>query len=241
MYQKIVAMEHTAENQTATPESVWAAFRETDRQIKESGARFDREMAESNARFDSRMAESDARFDRRMAESSAKFDRDMAASRAEFDKRSADFDRRMKNLDEMIGGVSNSNGTFAEEFFFNALEMGDKNLFGEHFDQCLSLVKRFNKENQKKGEHDILLINGKSVALIEVKYRARKEDVQKIVNRLPNFRALFSEYKNHRIFLGLAAMSFTKGVEEESVKKGVAILKQVGDTVLFNDANIKVY
>jgi len=166
-------------------------------------------------------------FDRRMKESDEKFDREMAESRAEFDRRSTDFDRRMKNLDEMIGGVSNSNGMFAEEFFFNALDMGDKHLFGEHFDECYSLVKRHNKEKQKKNEHDILLVNGKSVAIVEVKYKARKEDIQKIINRLPNFRTLFPEYKGHRIFLGLAAMSFDKGVEDESTKEGIAIINRL--------------
>jgi len=180
-------------------------------------------------------------FDKRMKESDEKFDREMSDSRAEFDRRSADFDRRMKNLDEMIGGVSNSNGMFAEEFFFNALDMGDKHLFGEHFDECYSLVKRHNKGKQKKSEHDILLVNGKSVAIIEVKYKARKEDIQKIINRLPNFRALFPKYKEHRIFLGLAAMSFDKGVEDESIKEGIAIVKQVGDTVVISDENLKTF
>ena len=180
-------------------------------------------------------------FDRRMKESSEKFNREMAESRADFDRRSADFDRRMKNLDEMIGGVSNSNGMFAEEFFFNAIDMGDKRLFGEQFDECYSLVKSYNKEKQKKSEHDILLTNGTAVAIVEVKYKARKEDIQKIINKLPNFRALFPQYKEHRIFLGLAAMSFDKGVEDESVKEGIAIVKQVGDAVVISDEHLKTF
>ena len=206
----------TIENTPITPESVLSVIRE---------------MALS---FDKRMKESDEKFDREMVESRAEFKKEMTESRAEFD-------RRMKNLDEMIGGVSNSNGMFAEEFFFNALDLGDKHLFGEHFDECYSLVKRHNKGKQKKSEHDILLVNGKSVAIIEVKYKARKEDIQKIISRLPNFRALFPEYKGHRIFLGLAAMSFDKGVEDESTKEGIAIIKQVGDTVVISDENLKVF
>jgi len=169
------------------------------------------------------------------------FDKRMIESDEKFEKSRAEFDRRMKNLDEMIGGVSNSNGMFVEEFFFNALDMGDKHLFGEQFDECYSLLKRHNKGKQKKSEHDIVLVNGKSVAIVEVKYRARKEDIQKIVDRLPNFRMLFPEYKGHRIFLGLAAMSFDKGVEDESIKEGIAIVKQVGDTVVINDEHLKAF
>ena len=190
-----------------------------------------RELALSSEK---RMKESDEKFEREMAESRAKFDHDMAESRDEFE-------RRMKNLDEMIGGVSNSNGMFAEEFFFNAIDMGDKRLFGEHFDECYSLVKSYNKEKRKKSEHDILLINGASVAIVEVKYKARKEDIQKIIDKLPNFRALYPQYKDHRIYLGLAAMSFEKGVEDKSVKEGIAIVKQVGDTVVVYDEKLKTF
>ena len=223
-------MENVTEYPTATLESVWAAFRESDRQRKESEEKFNREMAESNAKFEREKAESNARFEREKAESNARFEQ----SRAEFD-------RRMKNLGEMIGGVSNSNGTFAEDFFLNTISTGDKRLFGEHFDQCYSLLKRYHKENQEKSEHDILLVNGKAVAIVEVKYRARKEDVQKIVNRLPRFRSLYPEYKDHRVYLGLAAMSFDRGVEKESAKEGVAIVKQVGEIVVINDERLKAY
>ena len=212
-------MEQRAAYQPETPESVWAGFREVRELLKESEAKFYREMAASNA----------------------KFKEEMAASRADFEQRSADFDRRMKNLDEMIGGVSNSNGMFAEEFFFNALDTGNKNLFGEHFDACYSLVKRHNKEQGYRSEHDILLVNGKAVAIIEVKYKARKSDIHNIINRLPTFRALFPEHRDRQIFLGLAAMSFDRGIEEESARQGVAIVKQVGDTVVINDAHLKAF
>ena len=207
------------ENKTITPESVLLL-------IREMALSFDKQLKESQAE--------------RLA-SEARFDREIEKSRAEMAESRAEFDRRMKNLDDMIGGVSNSNGMFAEEFFFNALDMGDRQFFGEHFDDCYSLVKRYNKSNQKRSEHDILLVNGKSLAIVEVKYKARKEDVQKIINKIPDFRLLFPEYKGHRIFLGLAAMSFDKGVEEESDKAGIAIVKQVGDTVVINDEHLKTF
>ena len=202
----------TLDNKVITPESVLLL-------IREMALSFDKQLKESQAE---RLA-SEARFEREMAESRA------------------DFKQRMNALNDMIGGVSNSNGMFAEEFFFNALDMGDRQFFGEHFDDCYSLVKRYNKANQKRSEHDILLVNGKSLAIVEVKYKARKEDIQQIINKIPNFRLLFPEYKGHRIFLGLAAMSFDKGVEEESDKAGIAIVKQVGDTVVICDEHLKTF
>jgi len=36
-------------------------------------------------------------------------------------------------------------------------------------------------------------------------------------------------------------MSFYPELEEECIEKGIAIIKQVGDTVVINDENLKVY
>ena len=218
---------NTIDNTPLTYESVLSL-------IREMAVSSDKRMEESRAEFDKRLEESRVEFDKRMKESDEKFDQKLEKSNAEHDK-------RMKNLDEMIGGMGNSNGMFAEEFFFNAIDNGDKKLFGEQFYECLSSSKRYNKDNRKKNEQDVLLVNDDSLALIEVKYKARKEDIQKIINRLPNFRTLFPEYKKHRIFLGLAAMSFDKGVEDESIKEGIAIIKQVGDTVVISDENLKTF
>ena len=159
----------------------------------------------------------------------------------ETDKQMKETDRQIKELKEMIGGMGNSNGMFAEEFFFNAIDNGDKKLFGEQFDNCISSSKRYNKGNRLRSERDVLLINGNSVAIIEVKYKARKEDIQKLIEKLPVFKMLYPEYKSHRIYLGLAAMAFEKDVEEDTIKEGIAIVKQVGDTVFVCNENLKVF
>jgi len=150
-------------------------------------------------------------------------------------------DRQIKELKEMIGGMGNSNGMFAEEFFINSIKKGDKNLFGEHFDEFESISRRNIKNKQTKGEQDLFLYNGKAVAIIEIKYKARREDIQKLINRPSVFKTLNPEYKSHRIYLGLAAMSFEDKVEDESIKAGIAIVKQVGDTVVISDENMKVF
>jgi len=221
----------------ATEESVWAAFRESERLRVESEARFNREIAESRAE----MAESRAKFEREMAESDARFKREMAESRAEYDKRSTELDRRIKEVNEAVNGIGKSNGMFAEDFFFTTIENGDKKIFGEQFEECFSLQKRNSKEYQIKGEQDIILLCDESVAFIEVKYRARKEDAQKIIDKLPKLRILYPQHDSRRIYLGIAALSFDKGVEKACNDNGIAIIKQVGDTLVINDEHLKVF
>jgi hypothetical protein len=46
-----------------------------------------------------------------------------------------EFDRRMKKLQESIGSWNNNHGSFAEEYFFNSFENGERNFFGEKFDK----------------------------------------------------------------------------------------------------------
>ena len=216
----------------ATPESVWEILMENARQMEKSRAEADRRDAEAdkrNAEADKRNAEAD----KRNAEADKRS--------AEADKRSAETSRQIKELKEMIGGMANSNGMFAEEFFFNAIDNSDKKLFGEQFHECISSVKRYNKGKQKRSEQDVLLVNCNSVAIVEVKYKARKEDIQKLIDRPPVFKVLYPEYQTHRIYLGLAAMSFDAGVEDETIKNGIAIIKQVGDTIVISDENLKVF
>jgi hypothetical protein len=210
------------ENKDKTPatlESVWEAFREAERLRRESEAKFDREMTESREKFEREMAE----LRNRSAESEAKLDRKMAAT------------------SEMIGGIGNTNGLFAEQFFINTIKAGDKKLFGEHFTDCYSWLKLYNKDTQTKSEHDILLVNGEAVAIVEVKYKARKEDVEKIIDKLPNFRLLYPMYRSYRTYLALAAMAFDANVETEAVENGIAVIKQVGDRIIVNEENLKVF
>ena len=90
-------------------------------------------------------------------------------------------------------------------------------------------------------EYDILLINGKSIGLIEVKYKGRKEDIPKIVNKARTFRVNYPKYQNHQVYLAMASMIFIKEVEQECMNKGIAIVKQVGDTVVINDTHLKIF
>jgi hypothetical protein len=245
-------MSNMTEHDGITPESVLASvkemFAETRAEMKESSSRFDRELVKSAAEFDRRsaefdrkLAESKADFDRKLAESRENFEQEMKQSRENSEQEKREFNRRMKNLDEMIGGVSNSNGMAAEELFFNTFDNGDKKIFGEQFDLCYRNLSFHDKSKKKRNEFDIVLVNGKVMAIVEIKYKARKEDIQKMIGKVPDFKTYFPHYNGHRVFLGLAAMAFDKGVEKNCTDNGIAIVKQVGDAVVINDKHLKVF
>jgi len=170
--------------------------------------------------------------DRILTEKFAETDRLFKESREEFD-------RRMKKIDKTLGEWANNHGDFAEDYFFNSFENGKQNFFGEKFDKINKDVKGIKKGYED--EYDILLLNGKSVGITEVKFKAHINDVPKILRKAETFRVNFPDYKNHQVYLGLATLAFFPELEQECIDKGIAIIKQVGDTVIINDAHLKVY
>ena len=144
-----------------------------------------------------------------------------------------------KNIDKILGRWGNNLGSFAEEYFFNSFDKGKTNFFGENFDEIERNLKGI--EKGFKDEYDIVLINGKSVGIIEVKFKARGDVVPHVLRKVETFRINFPKYKNHKVYLGLAALSFHDGIEEECCTNGIAVIKQVGDTVIIIDDELKAY
>ena len=164
-----------------------------------------------------------------------------ARQMAETDRKMAETDRQITRLEKQIGGVSNNHGLFAEEYFINSLRKGEKMFSGQKFDKLIKSAILEDDDNRTKAELDMMLINGKSVAIIEVKFRAREKHVDNVIGKVIPFRARFPEYKHHQVYLGLASLVFDKDIEDRCIEKGIAVIKQVGDTVLINDDHLKIF
>jgi len=148
-------------------------------------------------------------------------------------------DNKWDKLSIQLGGIANNQEDFAEEYFFNSFENGKTYFFGEKFDDIEKNLK--NSWRGIKDEYDIVLYNHDSVAIIEVKYKAHKNDIQKILKKAETFRILFPQYQDYKIYLGLASLSFNKDLEDECRNEGIAIIKQVGDSVIIKDNFLKVF
>jgi len=234
---KIIDMNTLSDETRITPESVLASVKEM---IAVSGAEFDRKMEQMREEMREEAKKSNAEFDRRSAE----FDRKMEEMReeakksnADFNRRIADLDLRLKKIGDQIGGLSNNHGFFAEEYFFNSFENGQKTFFGEKFDSCKKQLKGLRYED----EYDIVLLNGQSVGIVEVKYKVHAKDIDNVIDKVKSFKINFDDYRNHRYYLGLASLIFDENIERECIKQGIAVIKQICDTVVVNDERLKVF
>jgi len=165
--------------------------------------------------------------------------RQLEKFRIEGEKLRAESEKRTKKLEELTGSFGNNQGLFAEEYFFNAFEDGEQNFCGEKFDDIKRNIKNFWQGIED--EYDIVLYNHISVALIEVKYKAHINDIPGVLKKAETFRILFPEYKDFKIYLGLASMIFYPELEQECINQGIAVIKQLGDKVIISDKHLKVF
>jgi hypothetical protein len=157
------------------------------------------------------------------------------------DRQMAATDRQISRLEKQIGGVTNNHGLFAEEYFINSLEKGKKTLLGEKFDKMIKTKIVKDENNRIKAEFDMVLVNGKTVAIIEVKFRVRDKHVDDVLKKVEPFRDIFPEYQNHKLYLGLASMVFDDDIEKKCKENGIAVIKQIGDTVVIYDKNLQAF
>jgi hypothetical protein len=154
---------------------------------------------------------------------------------------------QMEKMRKELGDFSHSQGSFAEEYFFNAFEKGKKDFFGTKFKDIAKNLKSDSRgldidlPQTLEGEYDIVMYNDTSVAIVEVKFKVRRDDLSEVLRKAQTFKILSPKYKNANIYLGVAALVFPKNIEQECIKKGIAVIKQVGDTVVIIDENLKAF
>ena len=210
-------MKKQKENSAQTFETVLAALQETRSIFKEQSVVREREQKELERHFRELNDESERR---RI-------------------KNWEDYEKRMKRIEQRVGAWANNNGSFAEEYFYNSFDNDRRNFFGEKFDTIRRGLK--SKGLKIEDEYDIVLYNHTSVAIIEVKYKAHENDIEKTLKKAETFRILCPDYKDYKIYLGLASLCFYPELEQKCADQGIAIIKQVGDSVVVQDEHLKVF
>jgi len=159
-------------------------------------------------------------------------------------RKSKEFDKKFDAMRKEIGGMGNSNGEFAEQFFYNSLEKS-MSFAGIRFDMISSYFggKRIMPDNTEvKAQFDIVLYNGNSIAMIESKYKADVEDIEELVEKkVPKFRILYPEFANHKMYLGIGSLVLKDRVVQEAKKLGIGLMWQRGDAVEYKTDWVRVY
>lgn len=202
-------MKKTDEQMKKTDEQM----RKTDEQIEETG----RQMRET---------------DRKIEETS----RQMKILQKETSDQLKETGRKLDKVGELLGNISNNQGAVTEEFFINSLK--DTLQIGDiKFDVLLSGVELNTKKI--RDEFDILLVNGDSLALIEVKYRVHPNLIERLSKKIEHIKMMPS-YKNYKIYAGVAGFKIPQDAIELATNNGYFVLQRRGDVIETISDGLKV-
>jgi isopentenyl diphosphate isomerase/L-lactate dehydrogenase-like FMN-dependent dehydrogenase len=101
---------------------------------------------------------------------------------------------------------------------------------GVHFDDVTPRVKPLTRKGIQD-EYDIVMVNGTTVAIIEVKLHYHPNDIEKLLNKVKTFRVLFPEYKDYKVMLGLASKTFKRSDIARANELGIGLIEENGDDI----------
>jgi len=151
-----------------------------------------------------------------------------AVQQKETDTLQKETTRKLDKVAKMLGAIGSNQGDVAEDFFYNSL-IKDNHLGSLTFDDVTKNMSKHRGLLQE--EYDIFLTNGNAIAIIEVKYKAHLDDIEKLERKFANFKALFPIYKDYKLYGAMASFYFNHETKSELLKQGFFVLERSGDIV----------
>jgi hypothetical protein len=218
-----------------TFEKTWAMLQESIRKselLSEQMKRHDEyfaQMNEKNAQLDALFAKTEAQ----MAETAAKMTKTEALF-AETAAQMARTDAQMARTDERLGRLGNRFGDVIEHLVKPGV-IERFNELGYSFNSRTENFAVFDPATKKTlTELDIILENGESIIVIEVKVTASSNDIQKHIQKMQIYRAFRTREMplgNKKLYGGIAAGVFPNDIQKAALEAGFYVIVQSGDTV----------
>jgi hypothetical protein len=145
-----------------------------------------------------------------------------------FDKEMEKLIAQQKKLGDLFGNMGQNQGHIAEEFFYNSL-IEDTHLGAIHFEDVTANMQKHRGQIQE--EYDLVLTNGDTVGIIEVKYKAHEKDLDKLERKMRNFKKLFPLYQNYKLYGALAAFHVNKEAKQAALERGFFVLQRSGKVI----------
>ncbi|MDP2099576.1 MAG: hypothetical protein U1D70_08195 [Methylobacter sp.] len=136
--------------------------------------------------------------------------------------------RKLDKLGELYGNVGQNQGDVAEEFFLNSL-LKDNHLGSIHFDDVVKNMEKHRGQIQE--EYDLVMTNGDAIGIVEVKYKAYENDLDKLDRKMKNFKKLFPIYQNYKQYGAIASFQINDKAKKEALRRGYFVLQRSGDLV----------
>ena len=187
------------------------------------------ELAELRAEHAAWQAEEAKRQEKRNAE--------LVELRAQNEKERIELRQSLKSIGQKLGSIGMNNGDFAEELFYTSLK--ENPVLG---DQKYDIVLHNVYDPNGSAEYDILMHNGESTAIVEVKYKARIPDIYDLLGKKTTaFRKGFTGLRHHKLYLGLASTIISEELIGEAREAGIFLLGQKGQSYEVVNENVRSF
>jgi hypothetical protein len=207
------------QNETANFQTVWNLLQEYIKENKES----ERQIKEQMKETDRLLKEQAIETDRRMKETDNQLKTTL---------------KGIEKLEKTVGGIGNSNGYYAEDLFFYCFSksMNIGNLTFDSIDRNMHRIRKGLED-----EFDIVLTNSSLLLIIEVKYNYHHNDVEAVLKKIENFRQLYPQYKDYKIFAGIAGLTMSSETIDKAQKLGFFVFLQEGNDIKVLNDHVKEY
>ena len=210
-------------------DEVMELFRQTDRKMAESHARFKEELEAHAKEAAARAAELTTQL-----QESAK---EAAARAAEADKRFEETKAVVERVSKDIGRLGNRLGEWVESM----VEPSAVRILQSRGIEVHEVMSRARaKRNGEAIEVDLLAVNDNQAVVIECKSQLETEDVTKLLGDMEKFKRLFPRYAEARVMGALACMTVKEAVAQRAIDAGFFLITPNGNNVdIANDASFK--
>lgn len=152
----------------------------------------------------------------------------LAAESKKTDAQMKRTDEKLERIGIRLGNVTNNQGDVAEEFFYNSL-IKNTHLGNLQFDDITRNMEKHRGKIQE--EYDLFLTNGNAIAVVEVKYKAHSNDLDKLERKINHFKKLFPIYKDYKLYGALASFFVNDDTKREALERGYFVLQREGDLI----------
>ena len=190
------------------------------------------QLSIQSAKTDAQLAKTDAQLaktDAQLAETAAQIkETDIQLAKTE-----AAVEKLSNEIRNHIGNDSQSD----EEYFYQTLAKNMR-LGNIQYDE----IGRNIRLNANSPEFDIVLYNGNTIGLIEVKKKAHVDEVRSMAeSKIKAFKRMLPHYANHQFYFGVATMVSYADLISLAKEQGIYLLTQQGNQLAYLNDEVRVF
>ncbi|GHV83038.1 hypothetical protein AGMMS50212_03780 [Spirochaetia bacterium] len=174
---------------------------------------------------------------KRSHESAKEWDRQIAAERKARAELQSELEKSNKELNKKMGDLGITLGEITEFSFNPDVVMQKFCDMGYELESAARDVIFKNEKNERAAEVDILLQNGTDVIFVEIKTKAKKKDIDELIERIKTFHNRF--FTEKKIIGAIAGSVIPESVKNYALNQGVYVIEQTGETIKIETQNNK--